>query len=74
MDRGIFDFADLQKLCSPNGPRPRASTVRRWAERVGIPYREDGRGGIFTTREAVNQALGVHGAVSEASDHVEDLA
>lgn len=74
MDRGILDFADLQKLCSPNGPQPRASTVRHWADRQGIPYKSDARGGIFTTREAINQALGVRGSAPEMPGHVEDLA
>ena len=35
------------------------ATAERWAQRAGICYRYDGRGGIWTTLDAINAALGV---------------
>jgi len=61
MHPSIVPFAALQDLCRP-GERPRLATVEAWAKREGIRYRYDGKGGIFTTIEAVNVALGVAAA------------
>lgn len=69
---GIITFNDLQRLCRPAGPTPRASTVRRWADRQQIRYKYDGDGGIWTTAAALNAALGI-GQVGAASDRPEDL-
>jgi hypothetical protein len=71
----IISFEQLQRICAPKGPAPRASTVRRWAERQGIRYRSDGAGGIWTTQEALNRALGLPTASdgSQTNMHVEDL-
>lgn len=68
----VLDFTELQKLCTPRGPLPRAVTVRRWADRQGIRYKPDGRGGIWTTVEALNSALGLG---RDERDHppIEDL-
>jgi len=57
----IVPFETLQQLCRP-GEHPRRATVEAWAKREGIRYRYDGKGGIFTTIEAVNFALGVSAA------------
>ena len=55
----IVDFEQLQRLCRPSGPRPTARTVRRWANRLGIAFAPDGRGGIWTTTVALNRVLGI---------------
>jgi len=55
----IVQFTALQRICSPDGPPPRAATVRRWADGQGIRYKYDRHGGIWTTLDAVNAALGL---------------
>ncbi|MFY0183220.1 hypothetical protein PV767_03960 [Stenotrophomonas rhizophila] len=62
----ILQFEDLQQLCKP-GANPRLATVESWAKREGIAYRYDGKGGIWTTQDALNTALGIHKAAN--SDH-----
>jgi len=57
----VLTFPDLQRMCRPEGPTPRASTVRRWADRQEIRYKYDGAGGIWTTTAALNAALGIGG-------------
>ena len=54
----IIEFDDLRKI-SRLGERATRATVERWAQRAGICYRYDGRGGIWTTVDAINAALGV---------------
>lgn len=58
----VFQYQDLQELCRP-GKRPRLATVERWARDRGIRAQYDGKGGIWTTITALNEALGL---VSEA--------
>jgi hypothetical protein len=55
----ILQFEDLQRLCrpSPNEPAPKLRTVARWAESQGIRYLYDGKGGIFTTMSALQDAV-----------------
>lgn len=55
----VLTFPDLQRIVAPSGPPPRASTVIRWATMNRIRYGQDGRGGIWTTVDAVNCALGI---------------
>jgi hypothetical protein len=55
---GIIEYDDLRKL-SRLGERAQLACVERWAKRVGIRYQYDGRGGIWTTLDAMNAALGV---------------
>lgn len=69
----LVPFAALQELCSPDGPPPRANTVRRWAERQGIRYRYDRRGGIWTTLDAVNAALGLSVALEERAREEDNI-
>lgn len=71
MTEEILQFEDLQRLCRPHGPPPRASTVRRWAERQKISYKYDGSGGIWTTLAALNTALQLGGQAPAAKP--EDL-
>jgi len=54
----IIEFDDLRKL-SRLGEHAKLATVERWARRVGICYQYDGRGGIWTTLDAMNVAIGV---------------
>lgn len=60
---GTFDslvpFPRLQALCRPGGPPPRASTVMRWCKDQGIRCKPDLNGGVWTTVEAINAALGL---------------
>lgn len=53
----ILQFQDLQEICKP-GERPTVATVEKWAQDQGIRYRYDRKGGIWTTLDAVNAALG----------------
>lgn len=68
---GIFTYADLRAMCKPGG-RPTLSTVERWLRRQKIPYAYDGQGGVWTTLEAINSALGVGGKLEPYRP--EDLA
>lgn len=54
----ILEFDDLRKL-SGLGERAQLATVERWAKRAGIKYQYDGVGGIWTTMDAMNAALGL---------------
>ena len=55
---GIIEYDDLRKL-SRLGEHAKRATVERWAQRVGICYQYDARGGIWTTLDAMNVAIGV---------------
>jgi len=70
--REVVPFAALQRLCRPAGPVPRASTVCRWAELQGIRYKYDAQGGIWTTKAALNAALGL-GQLDPEMEREEDL-
>jgi hypothetical protein len=72
MSTQVLTFEDLRKLCAPNGPSPRLSTVERWAQSQGIRYKCDGQGGIWTTIDALNAALGLH-AAREDEQYLIDL-
>jgi hypothetical protein len=50
----IVEFSDLQRL---SGFERRAD-VERWAQSSGVPVRPC-RGGVWTTLDALNQALGL---------------
>lgn len=60
----VLQFDDLQELCKP-GEHPRLATVEAWARRQGVRYRYDGKGGIWTTTEALNAALGIGPAAND---------
>lgn len=57
----ILDFDDLRRV-SRLGPRARLARMERWAQCNGIRYKYDGKGGIWTTVEAMNAAVGVSSA------------
>ncbi|MBV6863383.1 hypothetical protein [Xanthomonas euvesicatoria] len=71
MSSPVITFEDLRRLYAPAGPTPRASTVMRWARDQGIRYKYDGRGGIWTTVDALNAALGLHTAQGETTNTME---
>lgn len=60
----IYEFSDLQRMCRPKakGRLPRLATVEDWARAQGIAFRYDKDGGIWTTRDAINAALGLRAA------------
>jgi len=58
MSPAILHFKDLQQICQP-GKQPRLATVELWARKNGIAYKYDARGGIWTTLDAINAALGL---------------
>jgi hypothetical protein len=57
----VLQFQDLQDICKP-GERPRLATVEAWATKLGIRYEYDAGGGIWTTVDALNRALGLSNA------------
>ncbi|PJJ99978.1 hypothetical protein CO615_04705 [Lysobacteraceae bacterium NML75-0749] len=59
----ILQHSDLKKLCRPDG-NPSRATVEEWAKRCGIRYAYDGNGGIWTTLDALNHALGLNTAAA----------
>lgn len=62
----VLQFQDLQSLCRPNCAKPpRRATVEAWAKKIGLPYTYDGNGGIISTVDAVNAALGLGPAANE---------
>jgi len=61
----ILDFNDLRRV-SRLGDRARLASVERWARGNGIRYKYDGKGGIWTTVEAMNAAVGVATAAGDA--------
>ncbi|HEL4265736.1 TPA: hypothetical protein UM524_000460 [Stenotrophomonas maltophilia] len=61
MNKAILQFHDLQELCQ-QGKKPRLATVIRWANECDIRLLYDGGGGIWTTMDALNEALGLAGA------------
>ena len=75
MSSQVLTFVDLQRMCRPYGSLPRASTVVKWADRQHIRYKYDDCGGIWTTTDALNAALGVTRLPAAANDEtrIEDL-
>lgn len=54
----LIEYDDLRKL-SRLGDNAQLATIERWAKRAGIRYQYDGRGGIWTTLDAMNAAVGM---------------
>lgn len=57
----ILQHEDLQRLCRPDpaAPAPSLATIERWAKRIGLRYTYDGKGGLLTTINALNAAIGM---------------
>lgn len=70
----ILQHEDLQRLCRPDpeAPAPSLATLERWARRIGLRYQYDGRGGLWTTVDALNAALGVNGASNDDGKYKPD--
>ena len=58
MNPSILTFDDLREI-SRLGSSARLATMERWATLNHIRYKYDGKGGIWTTVEAMNAAVGV---------------
>ena len=56
---GILTFPMLQRIVRPIGNLPRTATVVRWAKKNHVRLLEDAAGGVFTTVDALNAALGI---------------
>lgn len=54
----VYDFDDLRRI-SKLGDRAQLATVERWARGIGLKYNYDGNGGIWTTADAFNAAVGL---------------
>lgn len=66
----ILQHEDLQQLCRPKGgPPPSLATVERWARRIGLRYTYDGKGGLITTVDAFNAAMGVTKASNDSDKY-----
>lgn len=71
MTAQVLTFEDLRRLCRPEGPEPRPATVVRWARAQGIRYKYDADGGIWTTVDALNAALGLQAAKEDLHSTME---
>jgi len=54
----VLNFDDLRRI-SRLGERATLARVEKWARTAGIRFLYDGSGGILTTVDAINSALGV---------------
>lgn len=62
----ILEFEDLQRLFRPSmDPPPSRASVEAWARKIGLKFTYNGGGGILTTVDAVNAAIGLQ--VDDAS-------
>ncbi|WCE02811.1 hypothetical protein [Pseudoxanthomonas sp. JBR18] len=69
----VLQFTDLQELCKPGG-RPTLATVEAWAIRIKLRYTYDGKGGLITTVDAFNAAIGLGQAANQERTYsAEDL-
>ena len=59
--QNFYQFHDLQEACRP-GEKPRLSTVVRWLTDMGVSFKYDGNGGVWTTQKALDAALGIQAA------------
>lgn len=71
MSPALVDFDDLRKI-SRLGPRATLARVERWARGQGIRFKYDGSGGIWTTVDALNAAVGI-GAPHDGDAYSPDM-
>lgn len=71
----ILQHEDLQRVCRPDpaAPAPTLSTLERWARKIGLRYSYDGRGGIWTTVDALNEVVGVRAASNDDAPYPSDI-
>lgn len=67
----VLQFEDLQQLCKP-GEHPRLATVEAWARKIGLRYTYDGKGGLLTTVDAFNAAIGINAAANDPTHYNPD--
>lgn len=68
----VLNFDDLRRA-SRLGERATLASVEKWAKRSGIRYSYDGRGGIWTTLDAMNFALGLGNSATDAEKYRPDM-
>lgn len=70
----VLQHEDLQRLCRPSSdaPVPTLATVERWARKIGLRYTYDGRGGLISTVDALNAALGITAASNDDAKYKPD--
>lgn len=69
----VLQFEDLQELCKP-GEHPRLATVEAWARKIGLRYTYDSKGGLLSTVDAFNTAIGLHAPAANTETYKpEDL-
>lgn len=69
----VLEHDDLRRLARL-GPRCRLASLEGWCRARGIRYQYDARGGIWTTVDALNEALGVASAANDdAGDYPVEL-
>lgn len=70
----VLQHEDLQRICrpDPDAPTPSLATVERWARKIGLRVQYDGRGGLWTTLDALNVALGITSAANGADKYNPD--
>lgn len=56
----VLEFEDLKRISGYD----RLADVERWAKDIGLPFKRR-RGGIWTTVDAANAALGVRPAAND---------
>lgn len=66
----VLQHVDLQRLCRPDpeAPVPTLATVERWARKIGLRVQYDGRGGLWTTVDALNAALGLQAPANDGNE------
>lgn len=67
----ILQHEDLQRLCRPDpkAPAPTLATLERWARKIKLRYTYDGKGGLITTVDAFNAAMGVSLAANDSDKY-----
>jgi len=68
----VFDFDDLRAF-SRLGKGATLASVEKWARRIGLKYNYDGRGGIWTTIDALNAAVGLSTERTPAETYSADM-
>ena len=54
----VLTYDDIRAIAEL-GSNAQLATVERWARKIGLRYNYNGRGGIWTTVDALNASLGL---------------
>lgn len=68
----VYEFDDLRRI-SKLGDKAKLGTVVRWAKTIGLKFSYDGKGGIWTTKDALNAALGLGGETDSDKPYTPDM-